>query len=139
SLLWSHGCYDVWQSRCELQRVVDPENGIIRLRDVDPRWVALLFASLAGNIASANKSDFDSQAIEEVEAAKLQVMWYKASVVFPNVGQFTVNHDVKSIQTIGILIMSAHTVGFSREFHALLGAALRIAFPRAHTRGLRDL
>lgn len=110
----------------ELARHCDRPGGL-QIHKVDLRWIALLFAVLAGTMTCTNDQITLGWGFIPGERAKLSRQWYKASVNCLNLADYTWRHHANSVQAIGVLTLSAHTLGFSNTHTTLLGSAIKIA------------
>lgn len=125
-VLWYHACFHGETFRNELQSYYLNPDGL-QVRDTDLRWMALLFAILAGSMACAHDQLSLSWGFQKAERCKLTRQWYKASLSCLNLADYMWRHHIMSIQTICVLTMSGHVLGFSNTQSTLHGAALKIA------------
>lgn len=126
SILWYHGCYHGPTFQRELLDVYQSPSGF-QVRSCDLRWLALLFAIMAGTMTCASRQIAESWGFQRDERAKLTIQWYKAAVTCLNLSNYMLRHHIYSVQAIATLTMSAHILGFSNEQSVLLGSALKIA------------
>ena len=126
SILWYHGCFHGPSFYEELKDVYKGPSGL-QVRDMDLRWVALLFAVMAGSMTCASEQLALSWGFKKNERAKLTRQWYKATVTCLNLADYMWRHHVYSVEAIATLTMSAHILGFSNTQSTLLGAAVKIA------------
>lgn len=126
NVLWYHACFHADTFRNELQaQYLNPEG--LQVKDADLRWTALLFAILAASLVCAHDSITTSWGFQKAERNKLTRQWYKASLTCLNLADYMWRHHLLSPQTICVLTMSGHILGFSNTQSTLHGAALKIA------------
>lgn len=125
-VLWYHACFHGDTFRKELQtQYLNPEG--LQVRDADLRWTALLFAILSASMVCAHDSIASSWGFQRSERYRLTRQWYKASLTCLNLADYMWRHHLLSVQTICVLTMSGHILGFSNTQSTLHGAALKIA------------
>lgn len=110
----------------ELAQNYDRPGGL-QIREVDLRWVALLFAVLAGTMTCTSDQDTVAWGVSHGERGNLSRQWYKASVNCLNLADYTWRHHLNSVQAICVLTLSAHTLGFSNTHTTLLGSVIKMA------------
>ena len=125
-LLWYLNCIHGPTFRMELNKALEAPEGV-QLKTLDLQWSALLFAILAASIVCTSHSVAHSWGFSKAQKRHLSIQWYEAAISCLQLGDYTARPNVYSIQTIQVLSMSAHTIGFSNKQFVLFGAALKIA------------
>ncbi|KAK5953601.1 hypothetical protein OHC33_005545 [Knufia fluminis] len=105
-VLWYHACFHADSFRRELQSHYLGVSGL-QLGNIDFRWSALLFSIMAGSM--------------------LTRQWYRAALTCLNLADYMWRHHLWSLQSICVLTISGHVLGFSNTQCTLHGAALKIA------------
>ena len=126
SVLWYHSCFHGPSFRQELQEAAAQRGGL-QIKNMDLRWAALLFSIMAGSLATAPVPTILSWGFQRNELPKLTRQWFKATMSCLNLADYMWRHHIYSVETITILIMSAHLLGYSTTMSTLLGTALKIA------------
>lgn len=126
NILWYHACFHGDSFRHELQtQYLNPDG--LQIRDADLRWSALLFAILSSSMVCAHDAITSSWGFQKSERYRLTRQWYKASLTCLNLADYMWRHHLLSCQTVCVLTMSGHILGFSNTQSTLHGAALKIA------------
>lgn len=125
-VLWYHACFHGDSFRRELQSHCHGPGGL-QIRNVDLRWSALLFSIMAGSMACAHDHETSSWGFSKAERHQLTRQWYKAALSCLNLGDYMWRHHLWSVQTVCVLTISGHILGFSNTQSTLHGAALKIA------------
>ncbi|KAJ8118401.1 hypothetical protein OPT61_g607 [Boeremia exigua] len=126
-LLWYHGSYSSLILDEGLDRFMVTFKGDLHHPDVDPQWLALLFALLTGSLACAPSKIRQSWAFQDTESITLARHWYNAAVSCLNIGHYLERHTIHAVEAIATLTISAHILGKSSSQSILLSAAGRIA------------
>ena len=125
-LIWYHRCVHGPTFRKELLEASQASDGL-QLKRLDLRWCALLFSIMAASLTCASHSITQLWGFSKLEKDLLSKQWYKAAVSCLHLGEHTSKFHVYSIQTIEVMTMSAHMMGFSNEQFILFGTVLRIS------------
>lgn len=128
-LLWYHCCYHGPTFRGELESAIagQEDKTSLNVNGLHLQWLALLFSIMAASLTCSSERRLKEWGFHKSEATKLSMQWYKAAITSLNHGEWMLNHDVYSVQTITTLTMSAHPLGRSTELSILLGAAVKVA------------
>ncbi|KAJ9640561.1 hypothetical protein H2204_003189 [Knufia peltigerae] len=128
-LLWYHCCYHGPTFRAELESAIaeQEDKRALNVGGLHLQWLALLFSIMAASLTCSSERRLKDWGFSKSEAAKLSMQWYKAAITSLNHGEWMLNHDTYSVQTITTLTMSAHPLGRSTELSILLGAAVKVA------------
>ena len=126
SVLWYHCCFHGPTFYKELQAAAQRPGGL-QIRELDYRWAALLFSIMAGSLVTAPVPTTLAWGFQREERAKLTRQWFKATMTCLNLSDYMWRHHIYSVESITILIMSAHILGYSTTMSTLLGTALKIA------------
>ena len=125
-VLWYHACFHGETLRRELHSHYLSTGGLL-ISNTDLRWSALLFSIMAGSMACAREHEASLWGFSKAERHQLTRQWYKASVNCLNLSDYMWRHHLWSVQTICVLTISGHILGFSNTQSTLHGAALKIA------------
>lgn len=126
-LLWYHGSFHRLVFQKEFESFIHEHGALIDRPEVDLQWVALLFAVLAGSMASAPGLTAHSWGFEDSERAAIAQKWFKAALVCLNRADYTANHSIYAVQCIATMTISAHMLGHSNSHSVMLAAAIRIS------------
>ncbi|KAF2168701.1 hypothetical protein M409DRAFT_20718 [Zasmidium cellare ATCC 36951] len=128
-LLWYHCCYHGPTFRSELQSLIRVQNGqeVLDVANLDLQWLALLFSIMTGSLTCTVEARIQDWGFSQLEVASLSTQWYKAVIACLDHGEWTVQHDRRSVQAVATLTMSAHALGSSGELAVLLASAVKIA------------
>jgi len=126
SILWYNACFHGPTLHQELQEAYKAPSGL-QIRDLDLRWTALLFSTMAASMTCASEHLALAWGFQKSERAKLTRQWYKATVSCLTLADYMWRHHIYSVEAITTLTMSAHILGFSNTQSTLLGCAYKIA------------
>ena len=125
-VLWYHACFHGDSFLRELQSHYLNPSGL-QIRSIDLRWSALLFSILAGSMACTHDHETSAWGFPKAERHQLTRQWYKAALTCLNLADYMWRHHLWSVQTVCVLTISGHILGFSNTQSTLHGAALKIA------------
>lgn len=127
-LLWHHNCLHGPTFREEVLNVFHSAgNNSIRLKNLDLRWCALLFAVLTASLTCATEDQAQKWNMNREQKQHCSKKWHEAAMECLVLGEFASKPHVYSIQTIQVLNLSALALGLSNQQFVMFGTALRIA------------
>ncbi|KAJ4383918.1 hypothetical protein N0V86_000761 [Didymella sp. IMI 355093] len=123
---WGGGLYHGPTLRQEIREATNP-SGKIDLTTVDWRWTGLLFSILSSSLIGSPEGVSLEWGFSIEEKVRLSRLWGTAAVTSLNLGDYTSQYHLNSIQAIMSLHGFEHLVGSSSQWAALRSVAMVIA------------
>lgn len=123
---WGGGLYHGPTLKKEIRRATNP-SGKIDLTTVDWRWTGLLFSLLSAGLIGSPEGVSSEWGFSIEEKIRLSRLWGAATVTSLNLGDYTSQYHLNSIQAIMNLHGFEHLVGSSNQWAALRSVAMVIA------------
>ncbi|KAF3040249.1 transcription elongation factor spt5 [Didymella heteroderae] len=123
---WGGGLYHGPTLRKEIRKATNP-SGKIDLTTVDWRWAGLLFSILSSVLIGSPEGVSLEWGFSIEEKVRLSRLWGAATVTSLNLGDYTSQYHLNSIQAIMNLHGFEHLVGSSNQWAALRSVAMVIA------------
>lgn len=123
---WGGGLYHGPTLRKQLQKACTA-TGKIDLQTVDWRWTALLFSVLSSALIGSPEGTSLEWGFTIEEKVRLSRLWGTATVTCLNLGDYTSQYNLYSVQAIFNLHGFEHLVGSSNQWAALRSVAMVIA------------
>lgn len=123
---WGGGLYHGPSLRKEIQKASSP-SGKIDLTTVDWRWTGLLFSILSSGLIGSPEGVSLEWGFSIEEKVRLSRLWGAATVTSLNLGDYTSQYHLNSVQAIMNLHGFEHLVGSSNQWAALRSVAMVIA------------
>lgn len=125
-LAWYHGSFSGPLFRTQLTHAFsNPER--FEAENLGPRQLALFFAVLCASATCSDQTIALSWGYIKTSKIEMAKAWYTASMASLNNSRYMATPHIHSIQTILILGLSAHLLGYSSELFTLFGVATRLA------------
>lgn len=123
---WGGGLYHGPTFKKQLQKACN-QSGKLDLTSVDWRWTALLFSILSAGLIGSPEGVSLKWGFSIEEKVRLSRLWGAATVTSLNLGNYTSQYHISSVQAIFNLHGFEHLVGSSDQWAALRSVAMVIA------------
>ncbi|KAH6620067.1 hypothetical protein C7974DRAFT_225652 [Boeremia exigua] len=123
---WGGGLYHSPTFRKQIEKAANQSNKL-DLTVVDWRWTGLLFSILSSGLISSPEGVSLEWGFTIEEKVRLSRLWGAATVTSLNLGDYTSQYHLNSIQAIMNLHGFEHLVGSSNQWAALRSVAMVIA------------
>lgn len=123
---WGGGLYHGPSLKKQLQRACN-QSGQLELATQDWRWTALLFSILSASLIGSPEGVSLEWGFSIEEKIRLSRLWGAATVTSLNLGDYTSQYHLNSVQAIMNLHGFEHLVGSSNQWAALRSVAMVIA------------
>jgi hypothetical protein len=123
---WGGALYHGPSVRRQLRTACEP-SGKLDLLTVDWRWTALLFSILSSGLIGAPEGVSLEWGFSVEEKVRLSRLWGAATVTCLNLGDYTAQYHLNSVQAIFNMHGFEHLVGSSNHWSALRSVAMVIA------------
>lgn len=123
---WGGGVYHGPSFKKQLHKACD-QSGKLDLLNVDWRWTALLFSILSSGLIASPEGVSLEWGFSIEEKVRLSRLWGAATVTCLNLGDYTSQYHLNSVQAIFNLHGFEHLVGSSNQWAALRSVAMVIA------------
>lgn len=123
---WMIGTYHGPSFRRELKQAYGLSDEL-RLHELDWRWTALLFAILSSGLIGCPEDVSASWGFSIDDKVRYSREWGVATVACLNLGNYTSQHHIYSVQAIYIMHTYEHLTGSTHQWLALRSVALVIA------------
>lgn len=123
---WCGGLYHGPSFRKQVQRGCS-QSGKLDLETLDWRWTALLFSILSSGLIGSPEGVSMEWGFSIEEKVRLSRLWGAATVTSLNLGDYTSQYHLNSVQAIMNLHGFEHLVGSSNQWSALRSVAMVIA------------
>ncbi|KAF1834455.1 hypothetical protein BDW02DRAFT_330389 [Decorospora gaudefroyi] len=125
-MYWSGGIYHGPTFRKKLLAAYG-QSHILELQSLEWKWVALLFSILSSGIVGSSEGASISWGFSISDKVELARLWGAASVSCLNLGNYTSQYSICSVQAIYIMHAYEHLVGSTNQWVALRSVAIVIA------------
>jgi hypothetical protein len=125
-LYWVSGLYHGPTFRRDLTHAY-ANSSYLDLQDLDWRWTALLFSIMSSGVIGSSETISISWGFSIDDKVRLARDWGNACVMCLNLGNFTSQYHIYSIQAIWILHGYEHLAGSTNQWLALSSVAVIIA------------
>lgn len=125
-MYWGGALYHGPSFRKQLQKACNP-SGKLDLSNIDWRWTGLLFSILSSGLIGSPEGVSLEWGFSIEEKVRLSRLWGAATVTCLNLGDYTSQYHLNSIQAIMNLHGFEHLVGSSNQWAALRAVGMVIA------------
>lgn len=123
---WGGGLYHGPTLRKQLQKACS-QSGKLDLATLDWRWTGLLFSILSSSLIGSPEGKSLEWGFTIEEKVRLSRLWGAATITSLNLGDYTSQYHLYSVQAIMNLHGFEHLVGSSNQWAALRSVAMVIA------------
>jgi len=103
------------------------DSALLDLQNLDWRWTALLFSIMSSGVIGSSETISSSWGFSVDDKVRLAREWGNACVTCLNLGNYTSQYHIHSVQAIWILHAYEHLAGSTNQWIALRGVAVVIA------------